>query len=65
MADSVAEVRRRCRDTFRLTNVLARLIRLIEEGLAAGGLELPEPPPEAMPIAFEEPTGMGDAGHRG
>jgi CRISPR-associated protein Cas1 len=65
VTDPVAEVRRRCRDAFRRTNVLARLIPLIEEVLAGGGLELPEPPPEAMPVAFEEPTEMGDVGHRG
>src|ERR1700723_1238342 len=58
MTDPVAEVRRRCRDAFRRTNVLARLIPLIEEGLTVGGLELPEPPPEAMPVAFEQPTEM-------
>ena len=63
--DPVGEVRRRCRDAFRRTNILARLIPTIEEVLAAGGLTLPEPPPEAMPVAFEGPTEMGDAGHRG
>jgi CRISPR-associated protein Cas1 len=52
VTDPVAEVRRRCRDAFRRTNVLARLIPLIEEVLAAGGLPLSEAPPEAMPIAF-------------
>ena len=65
MTDPVAEVRRRCRDAFRRTNVLARLVPMIEDVLAAGGLELPEPPPKAMPVALEEPTEMGDAGHRG
>jgi CRISPR-associated protein Cas1 len=45
--------------------VLARLIPLIEEVLAAGGLALPDAPPEAMPVAFEAPEGTGDAGHRG
>jgi CRISPR-associated protein Cas1 len=61
----VAEVRRKCRDAFRRTNVLARLIPLIENVLAAGGLALPEASPEAMPVAFEGPTEMGDVGHRG
>ena len=65
VSDPVAEVRRKCRDSFRRTNVLTRLIPLIEEVLAAGGLTLPEAPPEAMPVAFERPTEMGDAGHRG
>jgi CRISPR-associated protein Cas1 len=65
MVDPIAEVRRRCRDAFRRSNVLARLIPLIEEVLAAGGLELPQAPQEAMPVAFEEPSETGDAGHRG
>lgn len=63
--DPVAETRRRCRDAFRRSNVLARLIPLVEEVLAAGGLPVPEASPEAMPVAFEEPETSGDAGHRG
>ena len=63
--DPVREIRRRCRDAFRKENVLARLIPLIEEVLAAGGLPVPEAAPEAMPVAFETPEGTGDAGHRG
>ena len=63
--DPVAAVRRRCRDAFRRTDVLSRLVPLIEEVLAAGGLPVPEVSPEAMPIAFEEPRSVGDAGHRG
>ncbi len=65
MADPVAEVRRRCRDAFRRADVLARLIPLIEEVLAAGGLPPPEAAAEAMPVAFEGPKPVGDAGHRG
>lgn len=65
VTDPVAEVRRRCRDAFRRTDLLARLIPMIEEVLAEGGLPLPEPPDEAMPVAFEGPEGLGDAGHRG
>jgi CRISPR-associated protein Cas1 len=63
--DSVAAVRRRCRDAFRRTNLLSRLIPLIEEVLAAGGLPMPDASAEAMPVAFEDPAGLGDAGHRG
>lgn len=62
--DAVATVRRRCRDAFRRTNVLARLIPMVEEVLAAGGLPLPEAPPEAMPVAIPVPGGLGDDGHR-
>jgi len=65
VADPVAETRRRCRDAFRRADVLGRLIPLIEEVLSAGGLPLPEAPPEAMPVAFEAPPSLGDAGHRG
>lgn len=63
--DPVAEVRRRCRDAFRRSGILGRLIPLIEEVLAAGGLPVPDAPPEAMPPAFEVNEPIGDAGHRG
>jgi CRISP-associated protein Cas1 len=58
-------VRRECRDLFRRTNLLERVIPSIEEVLEAGGLARPEPPPEAQPVAFEDPEPSGDAGHRG
>jgi CRISP-associated protein Cas1 len=61
----VAETRRACRDVFRRTSLLERLIPGIEEMLAAGGLPVPEEPPEAMPIAFEDAQGLADVGHRG
>lgn len=63
--DPVAETRRACRDVFRKSNLLERLVPGIEEMLLAGGLAVPEEPPEAMPIAFEDPKGLADAGHRG
>lgn len=57
-------VRRGCRDMFRKTGLLERLVPTIEEVLLAGELPPPEPPPEAQPPAFtEEPS--GDDGHRG
>lgn len=65
IVDPVAEVRRRCRDAFRRTDLLSRLIPTIEDVLAAGGLAVPEAPPEAVPVAFEEQGRIGDAGHRG
>lgn len=65
VVDPVAEVRRRCRDAFRRSDVLARLIPLVEEVLAAGGLPVPEAPDEAMPVAIPVAEGGGDAGHRG
>lgn len=63
--DPVGETRRACRDAFRKSNLLERLIPGIEDMLSAGGLPVPEDPPEAMPVAFEDPGGLGDAGHRG
>lgn len=63
--DPVASVRHRCRDQFRKTNILGRLIPLIEDVLAAGEAEPPPVQKEAMPVAFADPKGLGDAGHRG
>jgi CRISPR-associated protein Cas1 len=65
VSDPVGEVRRRCRDVFRRSQILTRLIPTIEEILAAGGLPVPEAPPEAMPVAFEDAEKLGDDGHRG
>lgn len=57
-------VRLACRDAFRRSGLLARIIPAIEEVLMAGDLPRPEPPPEAMPVAFDEAQ-SGDVGHRG
>lgn len=57
-------VRRECRDAFRRTNLLERIIPTIEDVLSAGGVAPPEPPADAQPAAFEDPP-SGDAGHRG
>jgi CRISPR-associated protein Cas1 len=65
VSDPVSEVRRRCRDAFRHSQLLTRLIPTIEEVLAAGGLPVPKAPPEAMPVAFGPVEKLGDAGHRG
>ena len=64
VSDPVAEVRRRCRDSFRRTQILERLIPAIEDVLAAGGSPMPEAAPEAMPVAFEDTGKLGDDGHR-
>ena len=58
-------VRLACRDIFRETKLLKKLIPLIEEVLAAGGLTPPEPPEDAIPPAIPNPESLGDAGHRG
>lgn len=59
------EVRIACRDAFRQSKLMGRLIPAIEEVLAAGGLELPEAAPEAAGPAIPNPGPSGDAGHRG
>lgn len=58
------EVRIACRDAFTKTKLLNRLIPMIEEVLAAGGIEPPEPSPEQVPPAIPLPESLGDAGHR-
>jgi len=58
------EVRIACRDAFKQTKLLQRLIPMIEEVLAAGEIEPPPPAPEAMPPAIPEPESVGDQGHR-
>jgi CRISPR-associated protein Cas1 len=58
-------MRRECRDGFRTSRLLDRIIPTIEEVLEAGEVARPEPPPDAQPVAFEDPEPSGDAGHRG
>lgn len=58
-------VRLACRDSFRKSGLLSRLIPQIEEVLSAGDLPRPAPPPEALGPAFADPEAGGDAGHRG
>ena len=62
--DPVGAVRRGCRDSFRRTGLLNRLIPSIEEMFAAGGIEPPRPPDEAQPVAIPVAP-SGDVGHRG
>lgn len=58
-------VRLACRDAFRKTGLLTRIIPRIEEVLSAGDLPRPDPPPEALGPAFEDDAPSGDVGHRG
>ena len=58
-------VRRACRDAFRRTSLLERIIPQIEEVLAAAGVSPPEAPPEAQPAVLTIGVGAGDVGHRG
>lgn len=59
------EVRLACRDIFRQSGLLKRIIPTIEEVLAAGELPVPKPPDEAVAPAIPNKEGVGDAGHRG
>lgn len=58
------EVRIRCRDAFRQSKLLDRIIPDIETILSSGGLTPPEPSEESMPPAIPNPESIGDAGHR-
>lgn len=58
-------VRLACRDAFRSSGLLGKIIPQIEEVLAAGNLPPPGPPAEANGPAFADPPASGDAGHRG
>jgi len=58
------EVRIACRDVFRETHLLKRIIPSIEEILSAGGIQPPPPPKDAQPPAIPEPEKLGDEGHR-
>ena len=58
------QVRQACRDTFRESKLLSRLIPLMEEVLAAGEITPPLPPEDAQPTAIPEPPSIGDDGHR-
>ena len=58
------EVRLACRDIFRRTRLMEKIIPTIEDVLATGGIAKPEPHEEAMPVAIPNEKGIGDAGHR-
>lgn len=57
-------VRHACRDIFRQSRLLERIIPDIEEVLAAGEIPKPEAPADAVPPALPNPDTLGDAGHR-
>jgi CRISPR-associated protein Cas1 len=59
------DVRLACRDAFRQSRLLNRIIPTIEEILAAGDIQIPKAHNEAVPIAIPNKEGLGDAGHRG
>ncbi len=57
-------VRLGCRDAFRQTKLLDRIIPDIEEILAAGEIAIPIAPADAVTPALPNPKENGDAGHR-
>ncbi|MEI8013065.1 MAG: type I-E CRISPR-associated endonuclease Cas1e [Candidatus Omnitrophota bacterium] len=57
-------VRLECRDVFRSTNLLERIIPIIEDVLSAGGLSMPEEPDYAVNSAIPEHKELADDGHR-
>ena len=58
------EVRLMCRDIFRQTKILKKIIPTIEDVLAAGDLELPKPFEESIAPAIPNEASIGDVGHR-
>jgi len=63
--DPERQVRIACRDAFRQSKLLRRIIPLIEEVLNAGDMQPPKAHQEAVDIAIPNKEGVGDAGHRG
>ncbi|MEE9355455.1 MAG: type I-E CRISPR-associated endonuclease Cas1e [Methylococcaceae bacterium] len=62
--DPEREVRLMCRDTFRQSKILKKIIPTIEEVLTAGELEVPKPAEENIAPAIPNPENIGDVGHR-
>lgn len=63
--DPEREVRLACRDAFRQSHLMDKIIPAIEEVLAAGGVEKPKAHTEAVDVVIPNKEGIGDAGHRG
>lgn len=59
------EVRLACRDAFRQSGLLKRIIPTIEQVLAAGELSPPVSPEESVAPAIPNKEQMGDVGYRG
>jgi CRISPR-associated protein Cas1 len=61
-AQGIAEpdraVRLGCRDMFRQSRMLDRIVPAIEDVLSAGELPAPEAPPEAQPVAFPDDSDL-------
>lgn len=52
--DAEGVVRRGCRDIFRQTKLMKRIIPTIHEVLASGGIPLPDSPTDSLPVAIPE-----------
>lgn len=63
--DPEREVRLACRDAFRQSRFLDRIIPTIEDVLAAGEIPRPVPPAESVGPAIPNKESIGNAGHRG
>jgi len=57
-------VRYTCREIFRETKLLQRIIPTIEDVLSAGEMEMPERPEDALTPAIPNKEGLADVGHR-
>lgn len=59
-----SDVRHACREIFRSTHLLERIIPTIEEVLLAGGLLMPQDPDYVIGPAIPNKEGLSDDGHR-
>ena len=57
------EVRIRCKDSFRRSRLLEKIIPTIDEILGASGLDRPKAHEEAVAVAIPNKESIGDAGH--
>lgn len=64
IAEPERQVRLACRDTFRQSKLLERIIPDIESMLAAGLLVPPKPHEDQLEPAIPNPDAFGDPGHR-
>ena len=62
--DAERQVRLACRDVFRETKLLGKIIPAIEEMLSAGEVAKPTPGEGSIGPAFSDGKNLGDAGHR-
>lgn len=58
------EIRLACRDHFRETKLLGKIIPTIEEVLSAGEIAKPTASSDTLPVAIKDEKGIGDGGHR-